>query len=257
MLKICVLLALVVSVAAILEGPNVCTRQESYVTTVRISEQQPYQVKEFSWCFNVPPRCSKYKIKFKQVLKTQTLVKQRPVEECCEGYAPDSERRQCLPVCVEPCVKGKCVAPNTCSCAHGYGGPACDISCAVGKWGRHCQNDCRCMNGGTCEPLTGECSCAAGWRGDACEKVCAPPAFGDNCEQICQCKNNATCHPASGACSCPSGYTGPLCEKECPPNEPCPVLCHCQNNGKCNPVTNECECTSGWTGVVCANKYVS
>lgn len=92
-----------------------------------MSVQQPYQVKEYAWCFNVPPRCSKYKIKFKQVLKTQMLVKHRPVEECCKGYTPDSEGKQCMPVCVEPCVHGKCVAPNTCACAHGYGGPACDI----------------------------------------------------------------------------------------------------------------------------------
>lgn len=98
-----------------------------YTTVIRVSEQQPYQVKEYTWCFNVPPRCSKYKIKFKQVLKTQTLVKQRPVEECCEGYTPDSEGKQCVPVCVQSCVHGKCVAPNTCACAHGYGGPACDI----------------------------------------------------------------------------------------------------------------------------------
>lgn len=92
-----------------------------------MSEKQPYQVKEYAWCFNVPPRCSKYKIKFKEVLKTQILVKQRPVEECCDGYTPDSEGKLCVPVCVESCVHGKCVAPNTCACSHGYGGPACDI----------------------------------------------------------------------------------------------------------------------------------
>lgn len=92
-----------------------------------MSEKQPYQVKEYTWCFNVPPKCSKYKIKFREVFKTQTLVKYRPVEECCAGYAPDAQGEQCVPVCVESCVHGKCVAPNTCACAHGYGGPACDI----------------------------------------------------------------------------------------------------------------------------------
>lgn len=89
----------------------------------------------------------------------------------------------------------------------------CPISlpaCAVGRWGRNCQNECRCMNGGTCEPLTGACACAAGWRGDACERACAPPSFGDDCAQICQCQNNATCDPASGACACAPGFTGPL-----------------------------------------------
>ena len=84
-------------------------------------------MKEYTWCFNVPPKCSKYKIKFREVFKTQTLVKYRPVEECCAGYAPDARGEQCVAVCVESCVHGKCVAPNTCACAHGYGGPACDI----------------------------------------------------------------------------------------------------------------------------------
>jgi hypothetical protein len=41
-----------------------------YTTTVRVSEQKPYQVREYTWCFNFPPRCSKYKINFKTVYKT-------------------------------------------------------------------------------------------------------------------------------------------------------------------------------------------
>lgn len=98
-----------------------------YTTKIRVSEQQPYQVKEYTWCFSVPPRCSKYKIKFQQVFKTQILVKYRPVEECCTGFAPDEAGQQCVPVCVTRCVQGSCVAPNTCACEHGYGGPACDI----------------------------------------------------------------------------------------------------------------------------------
>ncbi|XP_038223185.1 protein draper [Zerene cesonia] len=248
-----VLLALVVAGDALLEGPNVCTRQEAYTTTIRVSEQQPYQVKEYAWCLSVPPRCSKYKVKFRQVYKTQTLVKQRPVEECCKGYAPDARGEQCVPVCVEQCVRGKCVAPDTCACEHGYGGPACDISCPSGKWGRNCQNSCRCMNGGTCEPLTGECACAGGWRGDACERPCERGTFGDACRQRCQCANNATCDAASGKCECQPGYTGALCEEECPKDQPCPERCKCQNNGACNIATGECECTPGWTGEVCAN----
>lgn len=98
-----------------------------YTTMIRVSENEAYQVKEYSWCFNFPPRCTKYKIKFRQVFKTQKLLKYRPVEKCCTGYAPDSQGEQCVPVCVDACVHGKCVAPNTCACAHGYGGPACDI----------------------------------------------------------------------------------------------------------------------------------
>lgn len=98
-----------------------------YTTTVRVSEQQPYQVREYVWCMNFPPRCSKYKIKFKTVYKTQNLVKTRPVEECCKGYAKSSSEDRCIPVCSENCLHGTCVAPDTCQCETGYGGPSCDI----------------------------------------------------------------------------------------------------------------------------------
>lgn len=108
----------------ILCRPNYFSR---YVTTVRVAENQPYQVKEYGWCFNVPPRCSKYKIKFRTVYKNQTLEKYRPVDDCCEGYKKDEKEEQCVPVCEDECVHGVCVAPNTCACNHGYGGPACDI----------------------------------------------------------------------------------------------------------------------------------
>lgn len=103
------------------------TAHFSYTTTIRVSEQEAYQTKTYSWCFSVPPRCTSYKVNFRTVFKTQKLLKYRPVEECCAGYAPDSKGEVCVPICVEPCVHGKCVAPNTCACAHGFGGPACDI----------------------------------------------------------------------------------------------------------------------------------
>lgn len=98
-----------------------------YTTTVRVSEQQPYQVREYVWCMNFPPRCSKYKIKFKTVYKTQNLMKTRPVEECCKGYAKSSSEDRCIPVCSDDCLHGTCVAPDTCQCETGYGGPSCDI----------------------------------------------------------------------------------------------------------------------------------
>lgn len=48
----------------------VCCAVCRYTTTVRVSEQKPYQVRDYTWCFNFPPRCSKYKINFKTVYKT-------------------------------------------------------------------------------------------------------------------------------------------------------------------------------------------
>lgn len=45
-----------------------------------------------------------------------------------EGYIENSDKTRCIPECVDPCKHGVCVAPNECSCEHGYGGPTCNIS---------------------------------------------------------------------------------------------------------------------------------
>lgn len=99
----------------------------SYTVTVRVSEEQPYQVREYVWCLNFPPRCSKYKIKFKTVYKEQKLVRTRPVDDCCKGYTKNTSEDRCIPVCSTDCVHGTCTAPDTCLCESGYGGPYCDI----------------------------------------------------------------------------------------------------------------------------------
>lgn len=98
-----------------------------YTITVTVSEKQPYQVREYVWCLSVPPRCSKYTIKYKIVNKAQTLFKSRPVEQCCDGYAKIDEDR-CIPVCREECLHGTCIAPDVCQCTEGFGGPRCHIS---------------------------------------------------------------------------------------------------------------------------------
>lgn len=96
--------------------------------SVRVSDTQPYQIREYTWCLNVPPRCSKYTIKFRTVYRNQVLTKTRPVQECCKGYTENTAGDKCIPVCSESCLHGTCVAPDTCKCETGYGGPACNIS---------------------------------------------------------------------------------------------------------------------------------
>lgn len=54
-----------------------------YLVEVVTTEKQAYQERENVWCWGVPPRCSKYKIKFRTVNKTQQLTKNRVVRECC------------------------------------------------------------------------------------------------------------------------------------------------------------------------------
>ena len=39
-------------------------------------------------------------------------------------------------------------------------------ACPPGKWGEDCGNDCPCLNGAQCNPLTGECTCTPGWHGN-------------------------------------------------------------------------------------------
>lgn len=46
-----------------------------YNQTVRVSKQIPVQKKIFTWCLNLPPRCSKYKMEFQTHYTTQVCVK--------------------------------------------------------------------------------------------------------------------------------------------------------------------------------------
>ena len=55
----------------------------------------------------------------------QTEVRDRVVDTCCAGYAPDQTGTRCTPVC-SGCVNGVCFAPDSCRCQPGYGGDLCD-----------------------------------------------------------------------------------------------------------------------------------
>ena len=46
----------------------------------------------------------------------------------------------------------------------------CTEQCPLGRYGEECERECSCMNGGTCDPITGVCVCLAGWRGALCEE---------------------------------------------------------------------------------------
>lgn len=64
----------IIFVSALLEGPNVCVRQETYTVTVNISEQKPYKHRANSWCLSFPPRCSTYRTLFKTIYKQQVKL---------------------------------------------------------------------------------------------------------------------------------------------------------------------------------------
>ncbi|KAL1453376.1 hypothetical protein WDU94_007516 [Cyamophila willieti] len=71
------------------QGANVCTRNEAYQTTIKVSEVKPIQIREYKWCLAVPPQCSKYRLEYKTVYHDQIITKTRLVHECCKGYTID------------------------------------------------------------------------------------------------------------------------------------------------------------------------
>ncbi|KAI5699120.1 hypothetical protein M8J75_016523 [Diaphorina citri] len=239
------------SVRGELIGPNVCTRNETFTTIVRVSETVPYQKREIVWCSSVPPKRSVSKMGYRQVYKNDTITQTRLVEECCKGYMLSPAGNRCVPVCTDECIRGTCIAPNTCKCEVGFGGPTCNIECPEGHYGPDCKLACQCENGAGCDPNTGACDCLDGYMGTHCEEVCGPGRFGQNCSQECQCRNGAECHPATGECSCQPGFTGSLCEERCPPGThgpSCINRCRCQNGAICNPANGQCLCAPGWMG---------
>jgi multiple epidermal growth factor-like domains protein 10/11 len=73
----------------------------------------------------------------------------------------------CLP---NPCNTGTCQPKNDadagyfkCSCPIGYIGTKCETysGCNIVSL--------QCLNGGTCDPVTGNCGCAAGYEGKTCQ----------------------------------------------------------------------------------------
>ena len=83
-------------------------------------------------------------------------------------------------------------------------------SCPPGKWGEDCGNDCPCLNGAQCNPLTGECTCTPGWHGQQCNIKCPYRTYGQGCKERCNCQNGGNCDHISGACTCTPGWRGAL-----------------------------------------------
>ena len=58
-----------------------------------------------------------------------------------------------------------------CNCDSYWNGPACgDWICPGGNFGPHCDQNCTCVNEGTCESVSGKCLCPDGFEGKDCEK---------------------------------------------------------------------------------------
>ncbi|EFO99716.1 CRE-APX-1 protein [Caenorhabditis remanei] len=149
------------------------------------------------------------------------------------------------PICPGGCSgRGKCVAPNQCSCINGFNGTQCE----------QCLPRAGCVNGGCHNGVPNTCKCRDGFIGDRCDidiKICSlqkPCANGGQC--------SIDSKSSTGyKCECPFDFIGPQCKTAL--NE---VRCAasaqhvCQNGGACismDEKTIQCKCPKGFTGKFC------
>ncbi|WAR15333.1 MEGF6-like protein [Mya arenaria] len=126
-------------------------------------------------------------------------------------------------------------------------------SAAKGRYGEKCERFCECLNGGTCDPVTGMCVCLPGWHGALCEEECEVGRYGIMCYQRCFCSGHP-CNRVTGECNCTAGYMGIACEKTCPEGRygaNCAKSCACKNSDSCNKETGRCHCLPGYIGEEC------
>lgn len=121
--------ACLVTVAAPLDltGPNICTRIDAKITVKSVSYHKPYQVRTYTWCLAIPPRCSRYRISYSVQYRDEPVASNVTIEECCKGFV--EVKKKCVPFCSQGCANGECVGPEKCKCLLGYGGTACNIFC--------------------------------------------------------------------------------------------------------------------------------
>lgn len=111
--------------------------------------------------------------------------------KCDSGYSLNDEF-DCLPICNNPCINGKCTAPDTCTCLDGYiqNNLACDPIC-------------NCINAKCVAPY--KCACFEGYI-HANDSACVPKCDCDGeCVEpnVCKSKSsnvNATCMPNCEIC---------------------------------------------------------
>ncbi|MPC10674.1 Multiple epidermal growth factor-like domains protein 11 [Portunus trituberculatus] len=101
---------------------------DRYTSFVNVSYSKAYQVRTYTFCLSIPPKCSKYKIAYKTSFKRQSQTKTRTVNVCCSGYTRVPAEDRCMPICSQDCIHGICIKPDECRCEAGYSGPSCNIN---------------------------------------------------------------------------------------------------------------------------------
>ena len=86
------------------------------------------------------------------------------------------------------------------------------LECPSGKYGQNCERQCKCLNGGKCDHVTGQCDCKVGFYGDTCLE-CPEGNYGKNCSMECNCQNGGVCNKVVGSCDClKPGFHGDKCQ---------------------------------------------
>uniref|UniRef100_A0AAY5EJ47 Stabilin 2 n=1 Tax=Electrophorus electricus TaxID=8005 RepID=A0AAY5EJ47_ELEEL len=175
------------------------------------------------------------------------------VRKCCEGFyglncesCPGPEGQPCFGngVCVDG-INGT----GACRCNPGFNGTACE-SCQTGKYGIHCDQDCKCVNGHCNDGQEGDgtCECDVGWRGILCSIAITT----DSCKGTCHTSANCLLNVADNSyyCRCAAGYQGN--------GTYCTAVNACaKDNGGCSssavckitiPGRRKCVCNPGYAG---------
>ncbi|CAH1112350.1 unnamed protein product [Psylliodes chrysocephalus] len=135
-----------------LAGDHICLTEETFLVNVTEHYVKNATVRNYHWCYNVPPRCSFYTVKKINDIRIVEKNESRIVEACCPGFIERDDH--CILSC-PICKNGICENGN-CNCISGYTGENCDQDCLPGEWGPNCSKFCNCHNN-KCHPKTGLC----------------------------------------------------------------------------------------------------
>lgn len=189
-----------------------------------------------------------YTIGCKMICVNSTIVRQ-----CCAGYfGPQCE--PCPGPEGVPCGGNGVCSDGTngtgvCRCNTGFDGTGCEM-CLPGKYGMHCDQDCKCEHGRCKEGPDGDgsCECDLGWTGPTCSKAASRDPCGGKCHTSANCLLNVLDNKSY--CSCAAGFQGNgtyctavnACEKK---NGGCSANALCKRT---TPGRRQCLCNSGYTG---------
>uniref|UniRef100_A0AAZ3NWQ7 Stabilin 2 n=1 Tax=Oncorhynchus tshawytscha TaxID=74940 RepID=A0AAZ3NWQ7_ONCTS len=182
------------------------------------------------------------------ICKNTTIVRR-----CCGGFYGE-HCEPCPGPKGQPCNgNGMCQdrtnGTGVCQCNKSFNGTACE-TCQEGKYGIHCDQDCRCKNGRCNDGIHGDgtCECDAYWRGVACDDTA-------NCGSISSPLLHLSHRCVVGRCECLAGFQGN--GTDCKAKDACK-----DNNGGCSPHAvckrtlpgrRQCVCNTGYhgDGMVC------